>query len=338
LARITNLFKLVASYVISRITRRARVWGLPAAASWEPNNTCNLRCPECPTGQNELTRPAGKSDITLFRSFIDQTSRHLAYLTLYFQGEPYLHENIFEMIRYARSRKIFVSTSTNGHFLTKENAEKTVASGLNRLIISLDGTDQEAYEKYRVNGKLDRVLEGVRNLVEAKRTARSKTPEIVIQFLVLRSNENQIPEIKKLAKSLGADRLELKSAQFYDYKNGNPLIPENKKYSRYKTTHQLTNSPTHQSAGLRVYELKSSLPRHCFRMWSSCVVTWDGMVVPCCYDKDATFRMGSLKEESFKTIWKKPEYDAFRQRILDGREKIEICSNCAEGMGVSRLI
>ena len=111
---------------------------------------------------------------------------------------------------------------------------KTVESGPDRLIISLDGLDQETYEKYRVGGSLEKVMEGTRNLVSWKKELRSRSPYIILQFIVFRTNEHQVEDVRKLARELGVDKLELKTAQVYDYEEGNPLIPENEDFSRYK--------------------------------------------------------------------------------------------------------
>ncbi|MCX6286264.1 MAG: radical SAM/SPASM domain-containing protein [Bacteroidetes bacterium] len=309
---------------MSRIIRRPVLYGMPAAVSIEPTNRCNLHCPECPSGMKELSRVAGFMDFTLYKSLIGQLSPELAWLTLYFQGEPFMNTGFFDFISSARSRNIYVSSSTNGHFLDKDNATAIVKSGLNRLIISVDGTDQQAYEAYRVGGSLNKVIEGIKTLAEAKMSAGSKTPEIIIQFLVLKSNQHQIKDIRKKGIEWGGNKVKIKTAQFYDFKNGNPLMPYEGKYSRY--------------SGSRQMRLKNTLPKHCFRMWSSCVITWDGKVVPCCFDKDAHHMLGDLKDRNFREIWQSREYYDYRQMILRHREQIDICQNCTEGMGISRWL
>ncbi len=352
LHRLTNVLKISASYVISRMTRRVFHWGKPIAVSIEPTNSCNLHCPECPSGSGELTRPRGVMSMETFRSVINQLSPQLTYLTLYFQGEPFMNSMFHEMTKVARSKNVFVSSSTNGHFLTPEVARKTVESGLNRLIVSLDGTDQTAYESYRIGGSYEKVIKGITNLVEARKVLHSNHPQVILQFLVLSTNEHQISAVKRLGKSLGVDKVELKSAQFYDYRYGNPLIPKNRKYTRYERVQNLGSAASpEKSARLDPHQpetktprfrddefrLRNSLPRHCFRMWSGCVFTWDGKVVPCCFDKDAKNPLGDLNEQTFTGIWNSKRYDQFRQQILDHRENIEICRNCSEGMGVTKI-
>ena len=348
-SRIFNFLRLVCGYLISRLVRRPLHSGFPAAVSIEPANLCNLHCPECPSGMKNLSRPAGIMDIQLFTSIIDQLSPQLAWLTLYFQGEPYLNPGFFEFISYAKSKGICVNSSTNGHFLTSENAGATVRSGLDRLIISVDGTDESAYSSYRMGGKFEKVLEGIRALSESKKSSGSKKPVIVIQFLILKTNQHQINEIKTKGLQWGGDKVTIKTAQFYDFKNGNPLMPDNEKHSRYASLRQETagtlKSPASGSSmenkgpspdELYSFSIKNTLPRHCFRMWSSCVITWDGKVVPCCFDKDAGNTFGSLKDKSFKEIWKSPAYNDFRRKILEKRKQIDICTNCSEGTGITR--
>lgn len=258
----------------------------------------------------------------LFKNTIDQLHSRLLYLLFYFQGEPYLHPSFLDLVNYASSKGIYTATSTNAHYLTEENARKTVESGLDRLIISLDGTTQEVYKQYRVGGNLNKVLEGTKRLVAQKRALKSKTPYLIFQFLVVKPNEHQIDEAKQLAKELGVDDVWFKTAQIYDYQNGSPLIPTIDYYSRYKP----------ESNG--TYSLKNKLIDGCWKMWHSCVITWDGLVVPCCFDKDAQHRLGNLQQESFKNLWKSETYTRFRGSLLQSRSSIDMCRNCSEGTKV----
>ena len=260
-------------------------------------------------------------DAKLFRNTIDELKNKLIYLTLYFQGEPFLHPDIFELFQYASQRKVYTATSTNGHYLDKTNAQKIIDSGLDRLIISIDGTTQETYEQYRIGGTLEKVIEGTKNVVAAKKKSKSKTPHIIFQFLVVKPNEHQIEEVQQLAKELEIDEVGFKTAQIYDYKKGSPLIPENKKYSRYRLQDDGT------------YVLKNNMVNSCWRMWQSSVITWDGKMVPCCFDKDATHDMGSVAS-GFANVWKSPSYNNFRSSLLTSRSEIEICKNCTEGTKV----
>lgn len=320
--RIANAFLVLFSFYISKWFKKPVQWGLPISIAVEPTTSCNLRCPECPSGLRSFTRPTGMLDKDFFQKVINQLYPYTTYLTFYFQGEPYLNKAFLEMVKIASKRKIYTATSTNAHYLNQENAEETVKSGLDRLIISIDGTTQETYEQYRIGGKLDKVLEGTKNILQARKKLNSATPHIIFQFLVVRPNEHQIEEVKKIARDLGVDEVKFKTAQVYDYENGNPLIPLNIKYSRYQ---KLKNG---------TYRIKNSLLNHCWKLWHACVITWDGKVVPCCFDKDAKHLLGDLQAKTFKEIWQSEAYNQFRKSILKSRKEIDICSNCSEGTKV----
>jgi len=321
-SRIANLAKVYSSFHLTNARREATQWGLPFTISVEPTTACNLRCPECPSGLRAFTRPTGNLKSDFFKSTIDEMYKELIYLIFYFQGEPYINPNFLEMVNYAHKKGIYTITSTNGHFLNDKNSKDTIESGLDRMIISVDGTTQDVYENYRKAGKLESVLQGARNIVKWKKKLKSKTPHTIFQFLVVKPNEHQIPEIYKLAKEIGIDEVKLKTAQVYDYKDGNDLIPTIDKYSRY----------AQQKDGS--YIVKNELLNHCWKLWHSCVITWDGMVVPCCFDKDATHRLGDLKQQSFREIWQGETYQNFRNSLLKGRDQIDICTNCTEGCKV----
>ena len=316
--RLWNLFRIYGSYYYSRYSGKVLHKGNPFTYSVEPTTSCNLRCPECPSGLRMFTRPTGSISLELYRKLIDQTWRDLFYLILYFQGEPYLNPLFFNMVEYARQKRIYTATSTNAHFLSDHLARKTVECGLDRIIISLDGTDQETYEKYRVGGSFQKVIEGVKNLLHWKKELKSRTPYVILQFIVFRTNEAQVGEVKRLAKQLGVDQLELKSAQVYGYEEGNPFIPEDEKYSRYKKIND------------NKFIINNPLNNHCLRMWRGCVITWDGLIVPCCFDKDAEHRLGDLKKQSFQEVWKSRAYEDFRRKLFTARKEIDICRNCTE--------
>ncbi len=321
--RVWNAVKVLSSYYVSKWTKKPVQWGVPISISFEPTTSCNLRCPECPSGLRAFTRPTGMLKSDFFRQTIDQLYRELYYLVFYFQGEPYLNPDFLDMVKYATHKKIYTATSTNAHYLTDENAKRTVESGLDRLIISIDGTSQEVYQQYRVGGKLEKVINGAENIVKWKKELNSKKPFVIFQFLVVKPNEHQIENVKELAAKIGVDDVWFKTAQVYDYENDpHQLIPSIDRYSRYKK----------DKDGQFVF--KNKLNNHCWRLWQATVISWDGLVVPCCFDKDAQHKLGDLKNMTFKEIWQSESYNNFRKAILQSRKNIDICANCSEGTTV----
>ena len=321
-ARWANIARITQSYYRARWTGSPAMQGMPVSVAIEPTTSCNLRCPECPSGLRSFTRATGMLPEALFERIVDELAPTLSYLTFYFQGEPYLHPQFVDLVRYATQRKIYTSTSTNAHYLSNAQAEQTVRSGLSRLIISVDGTTQDTYQAYRVGGNLEKVITGTRHILAWKKKLRSTTPHVIFQFLVVKPNEHQIPDVLRLAKSLGVDEVKLKTAQIYDYANGSALIPTQGRYSRYRRNADGT------------YRIKNRFDNHCWKMWHSCVVTWDGNVVPCCFDKDAHHVLGNLNEQSFAEIWQSAAYNTFRATLLKSRTEVEMCRNCTEGTKV----
>jgi radical SAM protein with 4Fe4S-binding SPASM domain len=140
---------------------------------------------------------------------------------------------------------------------------------------------------------------------------------------VVKPNEHQIQAIKLLAKEIGVNDVWFKTAQINDYQNDpHQLIPTLNKYSRY-----------HKNSHGAVV-LKNKLQNHCWKLWHANVITWDGKVVPCCFDKDASHQLGNLHEQSLEEIWQSKRYQQFRSALVNDRKNIDICANCSEGLKV----
>jgi radical SAM protein with 4Fe4S-binding SPASM domain len=262
-----------------------------------------------------MTRKRGYMDPELFKRVLKELTPYLFNINLYFQGEPMLHQGFFSFLEF--SRQTHTTVSTNGHFLSAENCERLVTSGLSKLVISLDGIDEETYSFYRINGKIGEVLDGITRISNARDRYKSSL-KIELQLLVSGKNEHQIPRTKEIARKNNIS-LQLKSMQINDKKDIEKWLPLNGRFSRYR----LKNGE---------YIIKSSLPNRCARLWFNPVITWDGKVIPCCFDKDAEYVMGDLNQDSFRDIWNGPKYRIFRKSILSGRHMIEICRNCTSGL------
>lgn len=310
-----NAFLSGTSFLLSSLRGTPVMAGMPAGISFELTNHCNLNCPECASGSGEMKRERGFMDIELYKRIITELKPYLFYINLYFQGEPMLHPLFFSFPEH--TGKIYTVVSTNGHYLTPENSVRLVRSGISKLIVSLDGMDQEVYSYYRVNGHFKKVTGGIRNIREARGNYRSSM-NFEIQFLVNKFNEHQIPMVKNFAREAGAS-LKLKSMQVLSEEDCERWIPSIKKYRRYENVN-----------GIHV--IKNRMPNRCFRLWFNPVITWDGKVIPCCFDKDAKYIMGDLNNDSFRSIWNGTRYNEFRKRLLAGRSRIDICTNCTSGL------
>ncbi|NUO84036.1 SPASM domain-containing protein [candidate division KSB1 bacterium] len=319
--RIWNVLQMLAALLLSILTKRPIVWGVPPVLTIEPTNICNLRCPLCVTGNGTMERSYGRMDFDTFTRLIDEIGDRVLYLVFFNQGEPYLHRRLNEFVAYAKRRGIYVTTSTNVHYFDAETAEATVRSGMDTLVLSVDGATQATYAHYRVGGSLVKVQQGIRALVEAKQRLRSKTPYLYIQFLVMQHNEHEIPAMERMAAELGVDRLLKKNTQVETLEEARDWLPQEEKYRRY----HLAENDFIVKRGKGI----------CVRPWLTTMVNWDGSVVPCCFDKNGRHTIGELRTSpKFLTIWKSDSSSNFRHQMLNERNAIDICKNCNQGIGL----
>ncbi len=320
--RLLNAVQALSGYTLSMLTRKPRVWGRPFILTVEPTNACNLRCPLCVTGNGKMRRSAGMMDFDTFKRVIDDSAETLFYLLLYQQGEPFLNRSFVRFIEYAKRKRIFVTTSTNGHYFDEATARQTVSSGLDSMIVSIDGASQESYEKYRVGGDLEKVKAGIRNLVQEKARLKMQTPVIFVQFIVMQHNESEITDMKRLVEELGVDKLLIKSVQVETTVEGRKWLPANPAWRRYETADNAT-------------QLKKRRPGPCPRPWTSSLINWDGSVVPCCFDKHGEFKTGAIDQDgSFEQTWSSEQYAEFRHKMLNNRDALAICANCTQGLPI----
>ncbi len=320
--RLINILLVFFSYVFSTILKKPMVWGKPITFSIEPTNRCNLKCPECPSGLGELTRNLGLLSIDNFKLIINQIKDTCFYIQLFFQGEPYINKHLSEMITYARENKVYTSISTNGLLLSDTKIVEILKNPPDKLIFSIDGLDEESYQKYRVGGKFADAEKALKTLITKRNDKKQKLPFVELQFIAMKQNENQISDVFEFGNKLGVNKVVIKTMQLSSYENALEFMPENKKYSRYF----IENNQL---------KIKSKLKNECFALWRTSVITWDGDVAVCCFDKDASFNLGNVFKTNFNEIWTNENYTNFRKRILSNRRSVPMCTNCTEGLRIN---
>ena len=319
--RIGNIIKTSVSFVISAVFGKAVVWGIPPVLTIEPTNMCNLHCPLCTTGSGEMERIAGRMSLETFKQIIEKMGDDIFFLLVYHQGEPYMNKHFFDFVEMAKEKNIYVTTSTNGHYFTDLNIQKTLDSGLDSMIISIDGVDQESYERYRVGGQLQRVLDGTKNLLAERNKRGLRIPNIALQFLVMKHNEEQIAQVKELSEHLGIDRLLIKNIEVRSLVEAEKWLPTNDKFRRYDYSGEN-------------YKVKGADKKSCTRPWLSTLINWDGTFVPCCFDKNGKYPMGNIHHfNTVDELWRGSDFSAFRSKLLSDRKQIDICRNCNQGFG-----
>lgn len=288
----------------------------PPTAMIEPTNRCNLRCPTCPTGTGKI---APKPDLTVeaFADVVRQLRPALRNLALWNYGEPTLHRALPELVAVAKGAGVgVVKISSNVHFLDGPRGAALLRSGLDVLILSVDGASQETYARFRQNGRFDRVAAAVRALCEEKRRLGLRSPSIELQFIAMRHNEHELPAIRALAAEWGVDRLRIKTFAADDDENRS-MVPKDATLSRYD------GDGGH-----------SAIHPFCTRPWDHAVVNVDGSVTACCYlrpDQGPDTVLGNVFETPFVEIWRGARYRALRRRMLEGRQGMPVCGTCRGG-------
>ncbi len=307
-----------------------RPWGFPTILQLEPSSYCNLRCRVCPVGAG-LERPSGNMDPELFCRLIDDLAKFVLVLMFWDWGEPFLNPNAYDMIQYARRAGIKVVCSTNGHmFADRQNAIKLVNSGLDVLVVSLDGITQETYQSFRTGGDLEEVLEGIRNVVSEKQRARSSLPLVNLRFIVTKNCENQVPQLESYARALGVDVLTLR--KFHFVTGTQRWISDNHAQFRSGSEEMIPGNVMYQLPELSNDRLPDRLKENpCKNLWNCPSIHWNGTVCSCFMDYNEKYPLGSLITQSFRDIWYGHPYAQLRRAFRRSWNDLALCGQCALG-------
>lgn len=306
----------------SILVKPDKPWGWPTHVQLEPTNGCNLECVLCPVTE-VLERPVRHMELRTFRKLIDEVGQYLFIILLWDWGEPFLNPSVYDMISYAKAREIGVISSTNGHVLaTGDHAERLVLSGIDCVIVAVDGVTQATYEQYRQGGDLETVTRGIRNILKARDALGSRTPLVDLRFIVMRHNEHEIPLLKEFSRSLGVDALTLRALCTYDdgeycvtEADGSAFVPQNPAYQPFRL-----DPRTHSRIRRKV--------NPCKVLWNNPAIHSDGRVFPCTFDPHGRSPLGDTEESSFADIWWGPGYGALRRRFREDYRQLALCCDC----------
>jgi radical SAM protein with 4Fe4S-binding SPASM domain len=301
---------------VSQKLRLSKPLNLPSTLMIEPTNVCNLKCPACPTGNGTLPFRKGYIKTDAFKNLIDDMGPYANHAQLWGFGEPFLHPDILQMVAYCKKYGLLVRISTNGQLLeSADRAEEMVESGLDVLKVSLDGASQKTLGRYRVNASFDRIVAGIGSINAAKKKRGSRHPRVVLQFIVMRHNQHEIPIMQDLAAKF--DMKYKQKTVWVEEDQTQDLLPDSS-YSRF-----VVDPRTQRLRPARPQ------PRLCPYPWDSAMINYDGSVVPCCKDPYRYHLFGNAFEENYKSIWHSRAFVTFRKRLLADRSKVRKCNSCA---------
>ena len=299
-----------------------RPWGLPTHLMIEPTSICNIKCVLCPVTEG-LKRDSGYMDLELFKKAIDQIGDYVFLILLWDWGEPFLNPQIYDMIIYAKQRNIKIVSSTNGHiFAQRDYAERVVRSGIDSLIFAVDGITQQTYERYRQGGDMEKVMAGIKNVIEVRKILKLKTPLVNMRFIVAKHNEHEVPKLKTFAENIGVDLLTIRTLYPFDdgysratKTDGSEFIPKNPYYQRFAYIPE-----THS----RIRRRRNP----CKTLWNNPVIHWNGNVCPCTFDPHDKHVLGTLTKDTFKEIWFGASYRKFRLEFRRNYQSLDLCAEC----------
>ncbi len=313
-------------YLESRFSPFSRSFGMPYVSNIDPASACNLECPLCPTGMGIPTLSKGMMKFETFEHVLNQAAPYLYDLRLYKWGEPLYNKDVFRMIRLAKAKNVRVELSTNLNIFREGMAADLVESGLDEMVIGLDGTDQEAYAKYRVGGKIDRLLANVKAIREERDRRGASTPRLVWQFLVMKQNQHQVDEARARMAEWGFDEIRVTWMRVNFYKELTVPLDQLLKEDR-EWVPTLTEYTKYD---LEAMDSKIERGR-CLQPWYRLVIGWNGKTYPCCnmYDEDLNF--GQSEGADLKGLLNNAKFRASRaylRRWFPTKGRDTFCSKC----------
>lgn len=323
-------YNLILAQLQWRFLKNTRVRTYPVMLTVCPGNICNLNCALCPTGQNDRGRKKGFLKFERFKKLMDECGPYLYHLHLYNWGEPLLNKEIFKMVRYSKRFKLKVIISTNLKYFNDKICSELVDSGVDDIIVSLDGASQASVNRYQVGNNFKEVIDNMKRLVDRKKELKLNTPHITWRFLVNSFNEGEIEQAKTISQKIGVDKIRFNK---FRCDMGNELL--------LNSEEQFVNAeewlPADESLSMYDYSKKEKKKiRGCRWLWLQSSINWNGSVSPCCAVWHEKFDFGNASDTSFFQIWNSSDY--LEARKIARGEKIDstknICSICYSNKAV----
>jgi MoaA/NifB/PqqE/SkfB family radical SAM enzyme len=305
--RLRNLLQVMLDVRLRRTVAR----GKPYVLILETTNICNLQCPFCLTGKGVSGgREKRHMSFEEAKAILDDVAGTAYFLQLYTWGEPLLNKETLKVIDYAKTLDLYVMLSTNGTAMNAAYCRQLVESGLDYLMIAIDGTSAETYAQYRRGGDHGKVMDNLRTLLAERLAQQRKRPFVEWQFIVFRHNEHEVEAAEASAYALGVDKFTPLPA----YVEDEAWLPKDSRY--------------------RAEPFNPERLVNCDRPWTHLNVRADGGMAPCCYEFFKKDDFGNLREQPFAALWNNTLFQESRKLIgqftRTGRmdESALICHGC----------
>ncbi len=304
-------FKVIKNEILKKISYTFKLeknLGKPIIRQLEPTNACMMNCIMCP--RKNMKRKIKYMDIEFFKKIIDQAKWNYQMFLHHF-GDPLMHPKIDEMIKYVAKKGIKAQISVNPKLLSEKMSEKLIDSGLDMIMISIDGIDDKTYKYFRgKNADYEEAVENINNFLRIKNKKNSSV-KVIISLVRMKANKKDVEKFEKMWKKKGVNQVLIK--QFTTFDGSDKVIME----QGDKDT--LTD------------QFKTNKRQYCSEPWMGITITAEGNVVPCCYDYDEKYIIGNLKKESLEQIWNNEKMRLLRRQVKTKTlYKNPLCKTCHE--------
>jgi MoaA/NifB/PqqE/SkfB family radical SAM enzyme len=308
-----------------RKLRRVELKSLPYLLIVDACNYCNLRCPLCPTGLNDLGRPQAMLSFEHFQKFFDPLMPQLFEVYMHNWGESLLNKQVFKMIRYAQDHNVGTNLSSNLVRVSSSEIDNMLDSGLEYLVVSLDGTSQETYIQYRIGGDYQRVVDNMCELIRRRNARKLKHPVVEWQFIVMKQNQHQVAEAEELSRKFGVDLLRfIPVGMPHEFTNRKEVAAK-----WYPTQFEGRVASNHEEQQFG----QAAKPGPCFYLYRSMVVNPDGGVSPCCVVNRKKYDFAVLNPDAMdvRALWNNDKYRSARA-LFSGKiaspGEATVCDGC----------
>ncbi|OGP86617.1 MAG: hypothetical protein A2Y95_00910 [Deltaproteobacteria bacterium RBG_13_65_10] len=296
-----NRLRLAANY----LQGKEFATGFPKHLRIELTNRCNLACIMCPI--TEMERKLGNMDLELFKKIVADAAAHgTTFVYLHAWGESTIHREFFSFVREAKKVGLAVGLSTNCTLLNEKKAQEVIDSGLDFLILSMDGAIKETYEKVRKNADFEIVQQNITHMLATKARA-GRGPFTVLQLIKMTETQEEVDRFVSYWKDIAPDSVFVKKLWTWDGK-------------------------AEDINRLLVDEAPDAVNTVCPALWKQLIIHWDGDVVPCCTDIEGKLHLGNLREQTLWEVWNGESMRALRRAHTEGRRKgLYPCDGCISG-------
>ncbi len=334
-----GLWRKLANYLVVEAQIQAGWTSMPVGKPYwltvDPTNFCQLKCPFCPTGAGRGVRDKASLRLEHFRHVMDSLGATLIHVDFMNWGEPLLNKDLWAMVAEAKKHGVDTMVSTNFNSFRPQDADALLDSGLDRLVLSIDGMTQETYQKYRVGGDYARVVENLKALTARRAERRQAKPTIVWQFLAFKHNEHEADAVRAFAKELGCDEVGVTPA-YLPFRPGikDEWLPTRADLRMYDPENFPDSPPWQWSeskpaeggaavaeapqVAVEVYKDSKTAPRKlCNWPWAGIAINPDGSVSPCCSVEEQEYDFGNYFTQSFRKLWNNDKYRKAREHVRD---------------------